>query len=565
MSWQKTPWKISLLLSSLLHLCCFFLVENYLPISLIQRTKTKKILAKIALEDFLPTKFSLANPSSKKPSYNPKKEFFSADTFENSWKKEDKAKRETIEPLHEKNFLLEEKLLSSSFEREEFSYSPSKIDTIRKTPFLFVFQEERKGPFAFSPEKQIQENTPLFFSFSFKEKEPLPHPYKPCLVSETESISEGSFSISLPTPSPKELPSVYQFSSPLLPSLKELNTLSCADLFDTEVLFFPDTNGYVFVVTLIPKLNEELSPIPQNFFFLLDTSNTIQNDRLKASAKGIYKALSFLEEKDFFNVIHYDNKMQRMALNSVPCNKNERLFAKEFLDSVKLGSIFSSADPFKPLNTLLFEKLSEEKVSHIFLITSGEGVSNQNKTPFFIHDWTSKNQRKFCLHILALQSDQNLPLLDAFANLNRGKLYLASNKNGLKRKLRKMVKSVQSPIAKDLAIQAIPSPDQRVIELHPSNQTLPILFEEEPFVIWGKVETLEDFTLFIQGKNKNAWLNLKKRISLKEAKEAPEDLKNKWAIQKAYSLYANYFKTEDPSYLIKANQLLKFSRSGTIE
>ncbi len=545
------------------------MVERYLPLSVSLKPKKIGPLKKIAIEECMHIK-TVFSKNNLQVAIRPKKESFSTKLSDSFLLKTELIQKQEMEALQKERPFSEENLIASSFledlKKETLPFSVSKIDTIKSAPIFRSPKEKEPSFFLSNPGKEKEEKKHLAFSIEFERKKPsFSSSQKPCLVSDTEAVSGGGFSLSIPTPSPKEIPQFYEGSFPSIPNLQDLNTLSCEDFFDIEVITLPDKEETIFAATLIPKSNEILTPLSQNFYFLLDTSNVIQNDRLKASKKAIHRTLSFLGEKDSFNIIHYDSKMQRMALHSVPCNKNERLFAKDFLHSLKLGSIFASADPFKPLNTLLFEKTAPEKVSHIFLITSGEGISNQNKVPFFIHDWTSKNQGKFCLHILALHSDPNLPLLDAFASLNQGKLYLASNKTGLKRKLHKMVKSVQSPIAKNLSIQAISSSNEPILEIYPSNQSLPILFQNEPFVIWGKVKKGEDFTLFIQGKNRETWLNLKKKISLQNAKKASAAFKEKWATQKAYSLYESYFKTDDPSYLIEANELLKPYQASIFE
>ncbi|HSW72880.1 MAG TPA: hypothetical protein VLG44_05700 [Chlamydiales bacterium] len=342
-----------------------------------------------------------------------------------------------------------------------------------------------------------------------------------------------------------------------MPSLRELGTSSIGEMFDTELTFLPHKEGYLFALTIIPKPESQFPKIKQNVYFLIDKSNAIQKNRLKITTNAVTKALNFLDEDDNFNIFAFDNKFERLEANNIPANKSNKLRAKGFLQGLQLGSFFSSADPYRPLNALLFDKVPDNELATVIMITNGDGLSNQSKQSFFLHQWTAQNQGKFSLYTLAMSEDKNLNLLDLISALNKGKLYSTPTFQGIKRRVLKMAKSLHYPIAKDVACFPISRNPGNKIEIFPSFQQLPTLYADQPFVLMGTTKEITDFILFIQAKQKNGWVNIKKTISFLNAKPAEPGLETQWAIMKSQFLYEQYLREKNPTLLKDAHRLLE--------
>ena len=86
---------------------------------------------------------------------------------------------------------------------------------------------------------------------------------------------------------------------------------------------------------------------------------------------------------------------------------------------------------------------------------------------------------------------------------------------------------------------------------------MPHLYLEQPYVILGSAETLDDFILFVQGRIKGKWLNIKKTVSFLNAKRGSQSLKGEWALQRAYRLYELYLRDDNPGHLAEARLLLE--------
>ena len=347
-------------------------------------------------------------------------------------------------------------------------------------------------------------------------------------------------------------------SLPVLPTLAELDTSSYSDSFDADLVFLPrEEGGYIFALTLIPKPELAMPRLKQHFTFLIDKSNSIQQGRLHATKGAIHKALGELSSEDTFNIVAFDSKIEKMSPYSLPCVGKSFAIAEEFLEKIQLGSFFSSTDLMKPLLTTVPSLVPNDELHTVILLTDGETLVKKTAQKALLHDWTQYNRGRVALYALGLNSDSHMATLDTATVFNKGKLSNAPTNRGLKRKLLKMIKNVQNPIAKNIACKAISRAPQAKVQIYPKSTQLPPLYVDQPYVILGESETLDDFILFVQGRLKDRWLNIKKTISFLNARKGNKSLKQEWALQCAYDLYERYVRDDDPKHLAEAATLLE--------
>ncbi|MBI5346457.1 MAG: hypothetical protein HZB76_04880 [Chlamydiae bacterium] len=348
-------------------------------------------------------------------------------------------------------------------------------------------------------------------------------------------------------------------NTPLLfqmPTLEELTTITCKEDFDMDISFTPKENeeGYLFAITLIPKPNLNYKRLKQNFYFLIDRSNSIQKNRLTQTRHAILSSLNLLNESDNFNILAFDSKMDQLSSSALNVNSSSISRAKSFLFNQNLGSFFSATNFSLPLFKLLSDKPKDDEINIAILISNGEDLSKA-KNYKFINEWSKQNKGNLCIYSLALCEDKNLNLLDFFSSINKGKLLYSSNTNGLKRKLQKLVKSLNFPIAKNIVTTTVSKDPLNKITLYPSNQ-FPNLYLDEPYIIFGSCTKLQDFTLVIQGKHSKDWLSIQKQISFDSAKESSNTLKTLWVQKKSSRCYEQFLVDGNPKHLFEAKNLL---------
>ena len=298
-----------------------------------------------------------------------------------------------------------------------------------------------------------------------------------------------------------------------------------------------------------------LPKIKQHYTFLIDRANSIQRERLLATKSAVLSALNELDSDDTFNIIVFDSKLEKAFAQNLPPDSVSLAQARSFLDKIQLGSFFAPADLYNPLFLTLPYPAKENEIYTAILLTDGEALSKKNSIRSILYTWTMQNSGKICLYTLGMSGDPNLANLDAASALNRGRLAYSPTKRGIKRKLLKTMRNIHSPIAKNLSAKAI-STSGAAIELFPKGAQIPHLYLDQPIVILGSCESLDDFILFVQGRCKDSWFNIKKRVSFINAKKGGSSLRKEWALQQAYSCYENYIRDDNPEHLAKARELL---------
>lgn len=345
---------------------------------------------------------------------------------------------------------------------------------------------------------------------------------------------------------------------PSLPTLSELETVSYSDAFDAELVFLPreEEKGYFFALTLIPRGDLKLPRLKQHYTFLVDRSNSIQSDRLFATKNAIRRALEELHEEDSFNILAFDSKLEKMSSNELPATAQSRAKAEAFLDNIKLGSFFSSADLYKALLMTVPATVKQDELYTTLLFTDGETLSKKGVQRDLLRSWTQYNGGKSALFPIGVSTDPQLALLDTAAMFNKGKLQFAPTHRGIKRKALKTMKMIECPIAKNMTSHAIALTPHAEVTLYPKSTHLPHLYLNEPYIILGTCNTLDDFIVFVQGHLKNRWLNIKKKISFLSAKRGTSSLKSEWALQCAYEQYEAYLEDGNPEHIAEAKALI---------
>lgn len=335
--------------------------------------------------------------------------------------------------------------------------------------------------------------------------------------------------------------------------------LASSDGFTLQVAYTQKKNapGYLFRVELMPKEGISFKRIAQNIFFLIDRSHSIRNERYHASKAAVLHALQLLKPGDTFNILIFDKRITRLSQENLPWNEESLAKAKQFLATQEHGGFFASTDLYSSLDLIIPEAVAANEVNIAILLSDGDTFLSRAKQRDTIGGWTHQNSGKIALYSVASGQGNNLGLLDVLSTLNKGRLSYAPTDATLGNAVMTLMHSIQNPIGKDIVVTSIVSNPAIAIKLYPSSSRLPILFENSPYVIYGSINELKDFTLFYQGKYYNKLLDIKQKVSFQNAKMVHDPLiEKRWAIQQAYECYEKYLSDGNMKHLTQASRLL---------
>ncbi|MFN0065166.1 MAG: hypothetical protein ACKVOH_02895 [Chlamydiales bacterium] len=328
--------------------------------------------------------------------------------------------------------------------------------------------------------------------------------------------------------------------------------------FDVDVEYAQKQNrpGYVFKIIFTPKQDVVFKRISQNYYFLIDRSNSIPRGRFIVNKRMVSEALNYLKPRDTFNILVFDDQVTRFSQNNLPWNHESVASAREFLQEQQHGGFFAATELYSSLGKIIPQQVSDHEVNTAILLSDGDSylpIEQQRQT---IGGWTCQNEGKISLFSIASGGGNNLPLLDLLSNFNKGALVYAMNPSDISERFIQLLKMIRNPIGKRMTATAIPKEKQMSIILQPKSSRLPYLYQNRPFVIYGSTNRLSDFVLFLQGNYYDSHFDIKKHISFSEARRGSPAIEKAWTQLVAQEFYERFLEDGNIKHLEGAEQLL---------
>lgn len=423
--------------------------------------------------------------------------------------------------------------------------------------------------------KQLRELKPEFapaFSLS-AQKNPLPdfafskEIQKPHLEMKTSEMAEfplekQSFNDSWFNDTASSL-DLSDESTPLLPEI-DFNdenliheTIAESDHFNVTVeyvarRFFP---GFIFKITLLPKQEITFKRIRENYFFLIDRSNSILRGRFHYNKKAVLEAISHLHPEDTFNVLLFDDHVVRLASKPILPTEENILATQKFLESQTHGGCFAATNLYHSLGKIIPQDVLDTEINTAILLSDGDTYLSLDKQRQLIGGWSAKNKGKVSLFCLASGEGNNLALLDIIAKFNKGELIHTPKHEQVIEKLKDLILTLNHPIGKQIIATAISAEKDISIYLQPKKERLGDLYKNKGFTIYGSTNKLSDFTLFLQGKYYERRFDIKKKITFSNA-HGGVGLEKQWAEIVAQEYYEKFFEDGKTQHLEAAKQFL---------
>lgn len=343
-----------------------------------------------------------------------------------------------------------------------------------------------------------------------------------------------------------------------IPSPSKLETVSFQNAFETEVHYTPreDGNGYYFAIKMKPTERLYFEPPPQNIIFVIDGSSTIKKERFNTFKEGVMRALPYLNKGDTFNILVADAELIPMSKTPISWNKGAKSEAQRFLDARTYRGFFINYDAFHLINqvTPYFDK---NKENIIVLITDGNSLNSIAHHKGDLQQLAQMNKGNVSIFTASASQNNNLSMLDLVTTFNNGETMYAKTNISFPRKLAVLVKHIGHFVAKDIHIQIASKSKDSGVEFFPNEQTLPSLYSDTLYMVYGTIKELKGFDLVLQGKTGDHWIHVKQPISFENAEKASYAMKRNVALQQAYICYDYFLQKNDPYFLKEAETFLE--------
>lgn len=325
---------------------------------------------------------------------------------------------------------------------------------------------------------------------------------------------------------------------------------------DVAVMPAGRDNKYVFSVTIHPDFQADTASMRQNFYFVLDRSSSIERQKFGRFKRAVQRSMAALQEGDNFNIFIFDKNVSKLSERVLPVTPKTIQMAEEFLEKQQAKTHYAATEVYTSLESLLPSRYDPDELHSVILITDGGTLLSSAKQKKSIASWSEKYKGEVNFYAAAAGKGNNLVLLDLLSYTTAGKMLYSDTNAGFPRKLVRLVKELHHPIVKNLQIEAQPSDSNAFVTLYPKSAKLPPMFAEKPYTIVGTIDELCDLTLFIQGRNHDKWLNIRKTISFKEGTRNSRALEKLWATTQSRICYDHFLKNGKSTHLKEAVQIV---------
>ncbi|MEN9343971.1 MAG: hypothetical protein RLZZ453_758 [Chlamydiota bacterium] len=333
-----------------------------------------------------------------------------------------------------------------------------------------------------------------------------------------------------------------------------------SDDFSCDLLFTEDPKGegILFTAILTPVQDLSAHHIKQNFHFLIDHTASSHRHRFNVFKKATLKAIGALVAEDYFNIRILDKTGIAFSKRALPATLHNKRLAEEFLEKQTPASFFASGNVYESLADVITAIPSNEEAQTAILFSDGLLNAKAQKQQKLCKKLLQANRGRLNLYTAAVGENNQLVLLDLLASQSGGKLVYSDTHAAFPRKVAKLVLDLKSPLAKEISITA--KAKNAHIELYPISSVLPMLYANEPYVVYGKMDHPSSFELIIQGRHQEDWIGIKKFCSLKDAHAMSASSVKKLKKMQASLFYERFLDSGKLSALNQAKELLTQSQ-----
>jgi len=258
--------------------------------------------------------------------------------------------------------------------------------------------------------------------------------------------------------------------------------------------FKPRQDDGFFLLLLSPTLDAGTAPaLPRDLILVLDTSGSMEGDKLSQAQDGLAYILGHLNPEDRFNIVAFSSQTRTYAPALVSSAEAETAVAwVEQLEALGGTNIYLALSE-------ALTQVDATRLTTIVFLTDGlptEGIVNEDVLLSALQDEAPQAVRIFPLGV---GYDVNVLLLDEMAANHRGRPTYIGPDERIDEKVSLFFSRMQSPLLTDIELHF--DEDIRVFDLYPT--PLPDLYAGTQLLVAGRYTGGGASTLTVTGNVEN--------------------------------------------------------------
>jgi uncharacterized protein YegL len=315
-----------------------------------------------------------------------------------------------------------------------------------------------------------------------------------------------------------------------------------------------EEGGGFFKVVIKTKSNSEaLESIPRDVLFLVDSSASITQQKLKRFKRGLDRALDSIGADDRFNVVAFRDNPIPLFPGVVPATEDAIIEARRFLSKLRSAGktdVYAGLAPFVDV-----QRRDAHRPYLIFLITDGQSTTGSKLADnIFIQRIIQRNRAQASVFSFSVGEKSNLFLMDLLSYKNRGRSLHTDDLRGSDTELADYIGGLSEVLVSDLRCRIT---GELLEDVYP--RELPHLFRGFPLTVYGRFpDGTSEIGIQIMGFNAaGEKQELIVRQDLNLASAAGDTLPRQWAAQKLYYLVSERTIRNTPEIQASIDELSK--------
>lgn len=202
--------------------------------------------------------------------------------------------------------------------------------------------------------------------------------------------------------------------------------------------------GY-FLVRISPRVELSAADIvPKDICFVIDTSGSMQGDKIDQARRALKFCINSLNAKDRFNVLTFSTEVKPFRDALCPADTDIKSAALDFAE--KLQAVGGTNINQALAAALAYDSRDSARPYLIVFMTDGQPTLDVTDPNQILKNVDQRNTRDVRFHVFGVGSDVNTHLLDKLAEASRGARDYCTEKEDLELKLSQFVGRLTNPV-----------------------------------------------------------------------------------------------------------------------
>jgi len=290
-----------------------------------------------------------------------------------------------------------------------------------------------------------------------------------------------------------------------------------------------ETKGYFELVVEPKRDKRDFRIIPKDIIFVMDTSKSITQKKLRSYVEGAKLCLRALGTQDRFNVVEFKGYTRKLAEQDVvPASPEMIARAGVFLSGLVSEG---KTDMYKALTELVTSEPSPGRPRIILLVSDGRPQAQVWHDREIINEVTKLNSLKTSIFSFAGGEEINTYLLDLISYRNKGARMFEVNNKRIADSLFGFYRQFSSPI---LTTPRFNFGSLDSTEVYP--KILPDLYLHSKLEMFGRFESEEEFSMQLLGEADGQTKEYVLQQKLTGKDNGDKTVARQWAFRKTYYL-----------------------------